>query len=939
MVESVKYAFVSGELSPKLLGRTDLEKYEFGLAKAENWFVDFRGGLSNRPGTQFIDYVMRDSEDTKFVPFRFAPNLANTYIILFGDNYIRFIQNSGYVLEDAKTVTDITQGVAPVVTSAAHGFANGDWVYIAAVAGMTEINGRLFQISSITTDTFVLRTPLDTEFSTTAFTAYTSGGTVARVYTLSSPYDGNELAELQAKQTRDYVRLTHVNHPPRSLVRTDHTDWDLVDEEFGNLMDRPTNLVGTGNDTGPASVAFAVTAVDEEGNESLASDILIVEGIVNYTTEAGSVTLTWDAVDGARYYNVYRSNVFSVATAGFAVTRAAQLGFLGQSFGPLFTDTNIIPDFTKSPPQGNQPFANSPIADIEVTAGGTLYAKDDAVVVTDPDGTGFSGYPVVTDGGVIVAVVVQNGGSGYTAPVVSFTTSTGSGATATATVGPSEGNYPRVSAIFQQRQLYAATENDPLTIWGSKPGKFQNFDTSEILNDGDGYEHRVESEEVAPIEHLMPTRQGLLIFSRSGIWRMHGGSEEIVTPLNASIVLQSSRGSSGVPPMAIDHDILFVEGKSPTVRLIAYSELSKVYDGQDLSILSNHLFSTNKYIVSWGYAQNPHYVVWAVRSDGALLSFTLLKEQEVFAWTPCSTKGRYKDVVVIQENNLDRVYLMVERRVNGRWTKFIERMADREFEWAEDGWFVDCGLELPFTTPNAYLIVEAAEGDNVEVVASAAVWAVGIVGGVIRGGGGKMTILERRTDTHLQVRIDRPLTNLMAQDPLNTPLPIEAGYWRLSLPATEVSGLEHLEGQTVQILADGNLHSSQVVTGGKVPLQRAATKVIVGIGYSSVAQTLPPTIPGGENIDARIKDPLKASLRLRDSRGLKVGAKLDKLYEMKERTTEPYGAPTEMMQGYKEVPMGADWDVNGQFYIVQEFPLPATVLGYTLDLDVGDDPG
>src|SRR5690606_41451662 len=93
------------------------------------------------------------------------------------------------------------------------------------------------------------------------------------------------------------------------------------------------------------------------------------------------VGLTWTPVSDARYYNVYRSNVFpGDGTSPSDVTRAAQLGFLGQAFGPTFTDTNIIPDFTSSPPRGNNPFAHGSITKIEVTNPGSSYDKNDTEI-------------------------------------------------------------------------------------------------------------------------------------------------------------------------------------------------------------------------------------------------------------------------------------------------------------------------------------------------------------------------------------------------------------------------------------------------------------------------------------------------------------------------------------------------------------------------------
>lgn len=143
----VKFAFIAGELSPTLFGRTDLTKFDLGMAEAKNFFVDYRGGLSSRPGTRFMEHVYRDTLNTRMVPFSFAPEDEDTYIILLGDDYIRFLQSGNYVLSDPLTVTNISAATPAVVTSAAHGLADERWV---------KIGGVTYQIDVLTANTFAL---------------------------------------------------------------------------------------------------------------------------------------------------------------------------------------------------------------------------------------------------------------------------------------------------------------------------------------------------------------------------------------------------------------------------------------------------------------------------------------------------------------------------------------------------------------------------------------------------------------------------------------------------------------------------------------------------------------------------------------------------------------------------------------------------------------
>ena len=119
----IKYAFVSGEISPTLLGRSDLEQYDLGMEKISNWFLDYRGGLSTRPGMEFVDEVVGVEERTKFFKFVFGPELEDTYLVVFDKGVVRFVQDGAYVLEPAKEVTELALGAVTTITAPSHGFA------------------------------------------------------------------------------------------------------------------------------------------------------------------------------------------------------------------------------------------------------------------------------------------------------------------------------------------------------------------------------------------------------------------------------------------------------------------------------------------------------------------------------------------------------------------------------------------------------------------------------------------------------------------------------------------------------------------------------------------------------------------------------------------------------------------------------------------------
>ena len=153
---------------------------------------------------------------------------------------------------------------------------------------------------------------------------------------------------------------------------------------------------------------------------------------------------------------------------------------------------------------------------------------------------------------------------------------------------------------------------------------------------------------------------------------------------------------------------------------------------------------------------------------------------------------------------------------------------------------------------------------------------------------------------------------------------------------TTVSGLDHLEGKTVSILADGAVHPQQVVTDGKIGLDAPASVVHVGLPIRSVLQTLPLLAPIDSGYgSARPKNINKCSLRVYRSSGIFAGFDENHLREYKQRRDERPGSPPEMRS--EEVPVVIDghWTDGGQLTVVQDDPLPLTVISVTTEVSIG----
>jgi hypothetical protein len=927
----IQTSFAGGELSPSLYARVDLAKYHVGLAKSTNFFVDYRGGVSNRSGTRFIGRSRAaSSERVKLIPFQFS--IFQNYVLEFGNLYMRVIKDGAYVLEPNIAVTAVSNTYPSTVTAPAHGLAAGDYIYFSGMNGMPALNGRFGFVFNPTANTFQLLDMFSNILDTRYLGTYTGGGSLARIYTLTTPYVWQDVPYLKYTQDKDVMTITHINYPVYDLSRTGHANWTLTATSFDVAIGPPSGLTATALTAGTVTYAYCVTAIDADGNESIASPIAYVAAADLSVTPVNSIHLAWTPQPGAIFYKVYKTyrTVFSISSADSAPFTAGQFGLIGQTAVMVFDDTNILPDYSVRPPNHYDPFAPATIESVTVTAGGTGLTTSNVITITDTTGSGAVLQPVIV-GGVLKSVIVVKGGKNYLAPTLTMP----GGATLVANVGPSIGTTPGVVNYFQQRRVYAGSANDPQRFWMSQPGLFNNFDRSQPIKDDDAITGALISKQVNQIRSLLAMTSGLIALTGGSAWQINGGSQgAAVTPKSISATSQAYGGiSANLDPIVINYDILYVQSLGSIVRDLSYNYFANVYTGNDITVLSNHLFY-NYQITSWAYAEEPFKLVWACRDDGRMLSLTFLKEQDVYGWAPHETRGQFVEVCSIIEGLENAVYVAVNRRLNGQWIVCIERMASRNFQSSEEGWFVDCGLDYPLTEINdgSILTADATSGRNVGFGCNISRFTSFDVGKHIRMGGGMAVITSRLSGFSVLADIVVPITDVIP----GTDIPLQTTSWSLTAPVTRITGLDHLEGETVAILADGSVHPQQVVAGGAVTLQQAASKIIIGLPYVSDGQTL--NVDTGEpTTQGKRKKIPSATLRVERTRGLKVGTDFSFLTEIKMRTTERYGYPIQPFTGDQQLSLDSTFEAQGRLCWRQDYPLPATVLGVIPEVVVGDN--
>lgn len=167
---------------------------------------------------------------------------------------------------------------------------------------------------------------------------------------------------------------------------------------------------------------------------------------------------------------------------------------------------------------------------------------------------------------------------------------------------------------------------------------------------------------------------------------------------------------------------------------------------------------------------------------------------------------------------------------------------------------------------------------------------------------------------------------------------VDSGLTYSGSPATTISGLSHLEGQTVQVLTDGATHPDRTVSSGSITLQAAASKVHVGLACpATIAPTRLEAGAGDGTAQGKTKRINKLVLRFLNTLGCKAGPSLSVLDEIPFRTgLDPMDAPPPLFTGDKLMEWPGDYDFDGFIVVRQEQPLPMTLVAIMPQLHTFD---
>jgi hypothetical protein len=785
-VSSIITNFRAGEISPRLEGRIDLQKYNEAVKEIENMIVFPQGGITRRPGTYYAG-TTKDGGQVRLINFEFSDTQA--YVLEFGNNYIRIYKDGGLVTAATTAITAITKANPAVVTSNSHGMSNGDRVYITGVVGMTEVNNREFTVAGATTNTFQL-----SGVNSSAFTTYGSAGTTGEIIEVTTTYTLAQLSTINFAQSADVLYLAHLSHAPAKLTRTSHTAWTLNDIDFtdGPYLDEnitDTTLYASAN-TGSVTITASASlfASTDVGRLIRFREILEIhhDEWKTATSYANDITIRYNG-------NVYKQTTGSTQTSG--ATPPVHLDG-EETYGSV--------DWT---------YQHSATGYVKITA----YTNATTVTALVKNDTGF-----LPDHVVLVANATKLWSFG------SFSSTTG---------------FPRAIGFYEERLYFASTVSQPQTIFGSVSADFENHTPG--INDDDGINVTIASDQVNVIKHLLPARFLQLLTTSAEFTLSGGAGSEPVTPTNVNVLRETTFGTGNVKPLRAGNSTILIQKGGEKVKEITFDLDTDGLLGVDLTVLADHLARGGLIDMVW--QQEPELILWFVHTDGRLIGLTYDRANATVGWHEHSLGGSgiVESITAIPSGSEDQVYLSVKRTINSVVVRHIVYLKSLYFnDDVQDAFFVDSGLTY--------------DG---------------------------------------------------------------------SATAT-VTGLNHLEGVSVTILADGAAHADKTVSGGTITLDRSASKIHIGYGYTSLVETLRMEAGAEDGIaQGKIKRIHGVTARFFQTVGAELGPDINNLDRLPFRDSSMnMDEAVPLFSGDKEISFPSGYDNDAKIVIRQTQALPMTVL-------------
>lgn len=508
---------------------------------------------------------------------------------------------------------------------------------------------------------------------------------------------------------------------------------------------------------------YQVTAVDEDGVETEPrQSSTSVE--VNLAVPGSSVTVTWDEVENATLYRIYKK--FNGLFGYIGEVEAGELSFF---------DDNIGPDFSVTPPIRDTGLRKArPVESVNVNDQITLRFASDDLVDGDPvcvlpsntnnlpfgSGITFSDYSTTWYIKKLSDRVIELYKDPYLTEQVTGITSPPAGANTYLVAG----NFPATAGYYDQRRVMGGGVRSPQDLRLSSAGSDDDLTYSVPVVDSDRIYVRVATRLRSAIRHVLPLDQ-LLVLTESSELRVSPVNNDVLTPNSISIRPQSYAGASKTPPVFVNNLALFVGNRGGHIRQIFFQDVINGYLTGDLSIRATHLFDGED-ITQLDYGKAPYPTVYALSTANKLLALAYVPEQNIAAWSQLDFgQDGLLSVAVVPEQAEDRVYICVQRGDDF----FVEQLAPQDQTGGPElQYYMDSGgSSLGGTAGTTFYGLWHLVGSTVTVKYD------GKETTAVVGPGGKITLPAPATNVHAGLAMQSQLKTL----PLAMPIQA-AGYGR-----------------------------------------------------------------------------------------------------------------------------------------------------------------
>lgn len=626
-----------GEVHPLMHARVDTEFYQSAYARARNVVVSRYGPLVRVPGTLVQGRPKSNDDPAIFLAFEF--NIEQVYAMEFGVGYVRFWTPFGQVFDNGSPYEVATPYTA-VDLKTLHARQSGDKVYL-----FCDTNDAYELVRRDETD-WVL-TPYVTKDG-----PYVGPNTEATTLT---PADYGALTPVMTSSTTPYGQVISSGGASGS-----QPPWRVFDKNVNTYSAWNSNagFVGytlPGSETAVVD-AYYVVATPHFSEDDRRTPISWVlegsnDGVVWTPLDAQTMETTW-AVSERRYFTFANK-------VGFRSHRLRWTSSQGTN-----NETNLAELVINRAAVGQTPFA--------LTASGTAGINGGAGF--DADDVGRSIRLLGSDGrwrwaeirSVVSPTQVMIVLHGHALPDLSPIVNWSLGVFR-------KGSGPKTGVIYEDRMVLAGHRDDPIGMWFSVNGAYDNFRQSQPLVADDGFSIRLTGGALDAIQWLVES--GQLLAGTASTLRSVGsrGSQDALAHDNIRQRAETHVGAAAAQPETVENVVLFLDKMKKKLYETAYSYEADGYVAREVSTLSGHLFSSG--VEQSVFIDAPHKVLVVRRTDGRLVFFSYDRDQKIAGGTLVDLGGTVEDICVLRGEGYPQLWMVVRRKRGGVEQKFIELLA------------------------------------------------------------------------------------------------------------------------------------------------------------------------------------------------------------------------------------------------------------------------